>query len=1116
MAIPKRQFLYFLTDSDNRSYYWNGNIVATTNKPTPLKSTPSGWKDIEISWGTNDTYFSLQRTFTIPLKFVGDGASILRYVMQNGKGYESNINIVILKWSPITGKYETEYKGRVDLSKYSDDPKEGVTLNAIEGGVLDYLTSRGDTAYDILCDQTSPDFSRVEFDGTLLADKYHYTVTDMSDTFNGVGIPINSYGGTVPVAFISNDGDSVGIITGTQSLMGYTTLDNLGESTDYMFQTTDSKVSVSIAGSISYMVDADLAYGFFIISAHKENGNWIQDASHTILPLKAYNKAGKKQGISFYADMDVQKNGKLFLMVLSPILPGIGGLGMKFFESEISLSFNSKAVDSTSVVLSPLTLLKAIVSKMTDGQFTAESNFFTSNDNIVTTCGDALRNTTLSESLQHYYINTSFSDFFKSYNSIYSIGLKIIDNVIWIEPKSDLYGGEQEITNIGDVSKISVSAATDYLCNTVNAGYTAQDYDAKSGKYEFNSEAVFQLPVTTVTKNYDIRSKYRGDAFGIEFIRANLTSSTDSSSTDTTDNEGDKQAFMINTLKDETYKSFTHEASFLDNGYITFLYDEDFTEDYVKKVFLASRKFTVSGSLNNDGSYLMLGTGFAFFTGNKIGVSTSQTFTPETATITVTFDNPLRRIKRADYTSISGVLDNTVYNVEDMTPKRQLLAHGNYLRSLLMQLPNESITLASKDKNSLLITTDENGTVSESSPEVVSTLTDPLFLPYVFEFTTKVPISFANLMKLVPKGLIAFSYNNTLMYGLPIGSMKYHPGDESSQTWKLLCASKTDLSSLFKLSDQGQYISDAMNNSIFISDLNPLHFVKYGYTLPAKYHSANMYKLPFSERIDRFVSQPKYRQKWQNSDTVNLQFVTSGLPLLELQLFGKGGKIVQTWTCSNVPDDAVLDPYTKQQASISLNGIESGNYVLAIAANGSVLAVSECLSIDESWEETVLFEYYNSLNRINGYFASWRPMLRVEGLLMPTQPDSEFSTYEDDANNNQMLWGISTPTKQLYIGNQYGVPDWMASKVNAVLLLDKVAIDGDLYAKQSDSKLEANTIEGYPMSYYSITLSQYGNKQGLEIGDSEIDDSIKTAVFTLDAQAFGNAEGVIDVEINDF
>ena len=35
---------------------------------------------------------------------------------------------------------------------------------------------------------------------------------------------------------------------------------------------------------------------------------------------------------------------------------------------------------------------------------------------------------------------------------------------------------------------------------------------------------------------------------------------------------------------------------------------------------------------------------------------------------------------------VSGVLDNTVFNIEDMTPHRLLLKHGNYLKSLLIYL----------------------------------------------------------------------------------------------------------------------------------------------------------------------------------------------------------------------------------------------------------------------------------------------------------------------------------------------------------------------------------------------------------------------------------------------
>ncbi|QES88873.1 hypothetical protein [Rhizosphaericola mali] len=1142
--IPKKRFLYFITDASNRSCYFDGSAIQKTNIPTPLSNTPDGWKDVEIAFGTNDTYFSLQRSFTVPLKFVGDGAKVLRYYMQNGKGYEEELYIVILKWAQDTGIYKLEYKGRIDLSKYSDDPKEGVTLNAIEGGILDYLSSRADTAYDILCDTYATDYSKVEFDGTLLLDRFYYQQTEDGTTQYLTGY---KFFYSIPTVYEKNDGDSVGVTYNDSTLFtGYTGAKNANfpnaaemyNGEDFIFQSLQEDIKVNINGVLSVQMIYQQAsynsnyvnnrvYGFSILVTWPLLDGSGYDMKEYEIQKQILLSKSQLVGFNLSQTIDVPVNGKVFLMMKTTgasngySMP----IGVQFKQSDFTLSFNSKAINSSSVVLSPLQLLKAIVNKMTDGKFTAESNFFTQNDNIVATCGDSIRNTAYSSSLLNYYLNTSFNDWFQSYNSIYNLGFKVIDNVLWVEPKADLYGGDT-ILDIGEVSSILVETCTDYLCNTINSGYPAQDYDAKSGKYEFNSEAVWTLPVTTVEKNYDIRSKYRGDAFGIEFIRANLTSTSSSSDTDTTDNEGDTQVFLINTEKTDTYKTFSQSARFSNSGYIWFPYSLDTELDpqypllsYYQKVFSASRKFTVSGSANNNGSFYSLGINGvgAIDESQKIaGISVTQNVIDETATlITITFDNPLRTIRRANYTSINGVLDNTVYNVEDMTPKRQVLAHGNYLRSLLYQLPSDSITLSSKDKNQNLVTILNGKTISENASEIVNSLADPLFLPYIFEFTTKVPLTFTELFNAAPKGLIKFSYNGHDLYALPIGTMKYKPATEETQSWKVLCSAKTELNTLFNLSDSGLLITEGMQNSLFISDLNPVQFIRYGFTLNAKYHTANAYKLPFRERITRFMEQPKYVQKWQTNDTINLQFITYGLPTLEIQILDHESNVVSTKMAAYIDDTALTSPYQKQQISIPLGDFEEGIYVMAIMANGTCLAYSECMNIAEDWPETLLFEYYNSLNRLNGYFASWRPSLRCEGLLMPTQPESEFTTYQDDQDNNRMLWGISTPTKVLYIGNQYGVPDWMALKLNEVLLLDRVAIESDLYAKQSDSKFSAQDIEGYPMSYYSITLSQYGNKAGLDISDTVIGDTNQTAVYTLDASAFGQAEGVISTELKE-
>jgi|GEM_PF-6937900 len=83
----------------------------------------------------------------------------------------------------------------------------------------------------------------------------------------------------------------------------------------------------------------------------------------------------------------------------------------------------------------------------------------------------------------------------------------------------------------------------------------------------------------------------------------------------------------------------------------------------------------------------------------------------------------------------SGVTSGaTIYNWI-ISPKRNLLRHGDYLHSILYGLDAYSIVWASSDKNADLVTIDSNGlSVIEKGDIKVNSLSDPLFIPIIANF----------------------------------------------------------------------------------------------------------------------------------------------------------------------------------------------------------------------------------------------------------------------------------------------------------------------------------------------------------------------------------------------
>ena len=60
----------------------------------------------------------------------------------------------------------------------------------------------------------------------------------------------------------------------------------------------------------------------------------------------------------------------------------------------------------------------------------------------------------------------------------------------------------------------------------------------------------------------------------------------------------------------------------------------------------------------------------------------------------------------------------------------------------------------------------------------------------------------------------------------------------------------------------------------------------------------------------------------------------------------------------------------------------------------------------------------------------------VESVLLPPSPDSNFSIHTDERDESEMIKGVGSMKQRLVIGDRYGIPDWLAMKMNNILLLN--------------------------------------------------------------------------------
>lgn len=537
-----KDFIYFLLDENNNSYYAYGDTVLSTASLKPLDFTPNGWTKIQLQNIRNQTYFAIDRSFSVPLEYLKDGGQILKHIYYNF-GVEAKVYMAICEQrlyfdATHYGFYYTLlYRGEIDLANFKHDGTK-VTVNIMEGGMVKLIKAYENTKYEIPIDV--PEAIDIHIDGIELKQSSSYLLNN-GNLENDLG------GHTIDLQLLNTEAiNALGAISQERKKTGNAVdvLWNLGER--FLVSGANS-VTVTLNWDfnvyVEYAPGSSPAFGTRIILQCNvlesdstrylipgiETGNNI-DQKGGGDPLLLYNRTHNFKGsITFTAPANSR-----FVLYMSAA--SLAARELTFFtydnDGDFSVSYTYTHPSTVIKALRPLYVFQQLVSKMSDGVYTPQSTFLESIEDVVVTCGDAIRG------IEGAKIKTSLRDFFTSYNSDFGIGMGMIGNTLRIEEKA-YWVQYADFIDLGEVSKMKVSPATDLLINNIKNGSPNQTYDDVNGKQEFNTTQERSAPITRVAKDLNLISVYRKDCYGIEFTRLNLDGKT------TTDNESDNDVFMI-------------------------------------------------------------------------------------------------------------------------------------------------------------------------------------------------------------------------------------------------------------------------------------------------------------------------------------------------------------------------------------------------------------------------------------------------------------------------------------------------------------------------------------------------------------------------------------------
>jgi hypothetical protein len=430
--------------------------------------------------------------------------------------------------------------------------------------------------------------------------------------------------------------------------------------------------------------------------------------------------------------------------------------------------------------------------------------------------------------------------------------------------------------------------------------------------------------------------------------------------------------------------------------------------------------------------------------------------------------------------------------------------------------PNEYLYFQKEGKNANLVTTLDGVTISERGNVPVSSLGNPIARLEYGIIKTKTSKTFANILRDFSNGgVIKTTYRGTDLFFLPIGSMKISNISSDVQEWKLLMSPLTSYMSLLNLYKNGLTLT-INKNSMYHSDRNTLHFVKYGFTLSNKYNFKEIYDDWFSNRNSAWILNPDYIQKIQTDEVTKDQIIVNGISDITLHIFRCYDAVEVDSIPYIVSNPAPLNPPNRvMEAEIDWSDYPEGQYFTILFAGVTPVAIGERIQTKSKWYNTILIESSNSENDVSFFYSTGiKTVLRVEGIVKKLQPAIVTIVANEGSGDSEILYAQNTRKRVIRFGTAYGLPDYLYLKIADALTNDNCYIENIGYTLDKDEKINpSDDVEGHPLYHYNVNMTLKENGKGISFETPGEDSSV---ILVVDGLAIGlPPESLFNIELDE-
>jgi hypothetical protein len=553
-----------------------------SNRRLECSSAPKNWDGMKFNILKSIMYFGVFKSISVEFQFVGDG---YRFLQQEKLrfGFDANVLLRVYKANKFL------FEGKVNYANYVDDrTNKSFQIDIIQSSFVQKFSTREDAKLNI--------FNNISLDRNAITPTDYKTVQvrgkqiRFESIFEGAIVDENQvYHHIIPFFLKENGNPDVEEVSDQH-------LDN----TPDVLKAPANAVYInrsSIEQTIQIILDArarifpgpvvldpefvepvvisggSLRWRLQIFDSNNEN-----ELVSTIFSVAtSVSDVPKSRSFDYSANVTLQP-GEYIVAICEKVrqvegvdtfynfeeMEGLNRMEVYYQLLELTIVQDSIFSDSTCPVVLPHELFTNLIAQITGKENAVYSEFFGREElgydedgegaYLAITKGELLRGIPIEYLLKNviipgetnekrYSFTTSFRDAWQSFNSIFNLGILIQNNSIVIEPKADLLNGNIAI-DLGEVSDLGIKPATDFIFNSVKAGYPKNEYEQENGRDEFNTEAQYTNSVEILKKELDLMSVYYGDGYGVEFARRESVKTTGSK-----DSRYDDKIFFLDLIK---------------------------------------------------------------------------------------------------------------------------------------------------------------------------------------------------------------------------------------------------------------------------------------------------------------------------------------------------------------------------------------------------------------------------------------------------------------------------------------------------------------------------------------------------------------------------------------